>query len=72
VGLGALVLGGSAEVVMGTGLQLAAARLPAALTAVPELAAAALGAMGAAALELWRLGAVAALTCHAAPGDAGA
>ena len=69
VGAAALVLGGSLELLTSAALQLLAAGVPAALLAVPQLGAAALSALAAALLELWRLGAVAALSCHAAPGD---
>ena len=69
VGLGVLVIGGSADLLAGTAVQAVAARVPPALLVVPELAAAVVGAMAAALMELWRLGAVAALACHAAPGD---
>lgn len=69
VGLGVLVIGGSADLLAGTAVRAVAARVPPVLLVVPELAAAVAGAMAAALMELWRLGAVAALACHAAPGD---
>lgn len=69
VAAAALVLGGSIDLVTSAALQLAAAGAPAVLLAVPQLGAAALGALAAALFELWRLGAIAALTCHAAAGD---
>lgn len=65
----ALVLGGSFDLASSAALQLVAAGIPAVLAAVPQLAASALAAMAAALFELWRLGAVAALSCHNAPGD---
>ncbi len=65
----ALVLGGSFDLATSAALQLVAAGIPAVLAAVPQLAASALAAMAAALFELWRLGAVAALSCHTAPGD---
>jgi hypothetical protein len=69
VGAASLVLAGSMDLATSAALQLIAARSPPPLLAVPQLAAAALAALAAALLELWRLGAVAALSCSSAPGD---
>jgi len=63
-GIAAVLLLGSLEVGTGALLQIAAAQAPAPLVVGPRLLAAAVGALAAAALELWRLGAISALACH--------
>lgn len=69
VGSAALVLGGSVRLAANLAFDLVAPRLPPLLLLVPELGLAAFGAMVVALFELWRLGAVAALACHAEPGE---
>lgn len=69
VGAGALVLGGSVQTAGTVLVELLAPRLPPVLLLVPQLGLGALGAMVVALFELWRLGAVAALACHALPGE---
>jgi hypothetical protein len=68
-GVASLAVAGAVDAALGAGLRLAAARAHPALLAAPQLLAWAAGAMLAALLELWRLGAVATLACHRAPGD---
>lgn len=71
VGLAALVIAGSADAAMGAVTRLAAAGAPPLLLLAPQLLATAAAAMLGALFELWRLGALAVLSCHAAPGDGG-
>jgi len=63
-GLASLVLLGSLQAGTGALVQIAAAQAPAPLVVGPRLLAAAVGALAAAALQLWRLGAISALACH--------
>jgi hypothetical protein len=71
VALVTAVVWGSAQAVMSTGLSLLTARLHPLLALFPQLLVGAFGAMLVGIFELWRLGSVAALACHAAPGDMG-
>jgi hypothetical protein len=68
-GLVSLVVGFAVDAGLGAGLRLAASRAHPAVLIAPQILAWSVGAMLAALLELWRLGAVATLACHQSPGD---